>query len=200
MQHYLTCLFHLVNSLGAFAIFIFFFKELAIYTNKSSGEWGPAWWPIWCPYHRTRRWSRSVCSATLSFLQTCESWLGKSSLLGGLCGLLSGKNPWSEISRGIWSTPTAPKWPQRPGAGRLGQDWLCQPRGCGKAGDTCLRKGFVQRRVSAGKGKSCDSCATNPEAEEQNANLAPAANHTNETLCKNQGKDYPPTDSFARAE
>lgn len=94
----------------------------------------------------------------------------------------------------------APKWPQRPGAGRLGQDWLCQSWGCGKAGDTCLRKGFVQRRVSAGKSKSCDICATNPEAEEQNANLAPAANHTNKTSCKNQGGDYPPTDSFARAE
>lgn len=58
----------------------------------------------------------------------------------------------------------------------------------------------MQRGVFAGKSKSCDSCATNPEEEEWNANLAPAANHTKKTSHKKQGRDYPPTDSFARAE
>lgn len=28
-------------------VFVFVLKEHAIYTNKSSREWGPARWPIW---------------------------------------------------------------------------------------------------------------------------------------------------------
>lgn len=38
MQHYLTCLFHLVNSLGAFAIFIFFLRSLQYTQTKALGS------------------------------------------------------------------------------------------------------------------------------------------------------------------
>lgn len=98
-----------------------------------------------------------------------------------------------------------------PGGGELGEGWQQQPGGVesletARKGfeDTFPRiagKGCVQRRHFARKSKSCAFHTASPEAgEELNVNLASAANQTDKTSHKVQGRGCLPTNVFVWAE
>lgn len=98
-----------------------------------------------------------------------------------------------------------------PGGGELGEGWQQQHGAVERLGTA--RKGFegnfpriagkgcVQRRYFARISKSCGFHTANPKVrQELKVNLAPAANHTDKTSHKVQGRDCLPTDGFAWAE